>query len=208
MPSKKVLQMNRDAGETDFKRGVSREEFEKRASDIGEVNCRVAYRQGYVGAAEIVDEAEYIHAIAKDAEVEDLTHLEPGDPGHPCNEGPCVEGCCCCELHDVPDREQTEVIKRPQSEKLPNGNIDATLAERGSRYGEFRDQAIYADKINKVYESSPNWAKMAPDQREALRIVANKIGRILNGDPDYRDNWHDIVGYAKLVDDRLKENEQ
>lgn len=85
---------------------------------------------------------------------------------------------------------------------LPTG-IDATLAERGKRYGAFRDQAVYADKINEVLVSSPNWTTMAPDQREALRIIANKIGRILNGDPDYADNWHDIVGYAKLVDDRL-----
>ena len=27
--------------------------------------------------------------------------------------------------------------------------------------------------------------------------------RIVNGDPHYHDSWHDIVGYAKLVADRL-----
>lgn len=83
--------------------------------------------------------------------------------------------------------------------------VDATLAARGSRYGKFRDQAVYADKINEVMQSSPNWKTMAPDQREGLRIIANKIGRILNGDPDYSDSWHDIAGYATLVDARLKE---
>jgi len=107
----------------------------------------------------------------------------------------------------VPALEDSHVTERSLPEKLPNG-IAATLTERGKRYGAFRDQAVYADRINDVLTSSPNWEKMAPDQREALRIIANKIGRILNGDPDYADSWHDIVGYAKLVDDRLMENEK
>jgi hypothetical protein len=40
--------------------------------------------------------------------------------------------------------------------------------------------------------------------REALEMVAHKIGRILNGDPKYHDSWHDIIGYTKLVADRLR----
>ena len=104
---------------------------------------------------------------------------------------------------DVPVQEQNTETLGTTPEKLPSG-ITATLAERGSRYGEFKDHAVYADGVNAIYLSSPNWPKMAPDQREALRIIANKLGRILNGDPDYSDSWHDIVGYAKLVDDRLK----
>lgn len=34
--------------------------------------------------------------------------------------------------------------------------------------------------------------------------IADKIARILNGDPEYRDNWHDIAGYAKLAEDRCQ----
>ena len=44
---------------------------------------------------------------------------------------------------------------------------------------------------------------LSPDQREALEMIAHKIARILNGDPDYADSWHDIAGYAQLVADRL-----
>jgi hypothetical protein len=47
-------------------------------------------------------------------------------------------------------------------------------------------------------------SKLAPDQREALAMIANKLGRILNGDPNYADSWMDIAGYAKLVADRLE----
>ena len=35
-------------------------------------------------------------------------------------------------------------------------------------------------------------------------MICHKIGRILNGDPDYGDSWRDIAGYALLVADRLE----
>jgi hypothetical protein len=36
-----------------------------------------------------------------------------------------------------------------------------------------------------------------------MDMIMHKIGRIVNGDPDYADSWVDIAGYAKLVADRL-----
>jgi len=56
--------------------------------------------------------------------------------------------------------------------------------------------------------AEPGWEKLAADQRQALTVIADKIARMLNGDPNYRDNWHDILGYAKLVDDRMAASEQ
>ena len=50
---------------------------------------------------------------------------------------------------------------------------------------------------------SPNWETLSDDKKEALEMTALKIGRILNGDPEYADSWHDIAGYAKLVEDTL-----
>ena len=35
-------------------------------------------------------------------------------------------------------------------------------------------------------------------------MIASKIARIVNGDPDYADNWHDIAGYARLVEKELE----
>ena len=49
-----------------------------------------------------------------------------------------------------------------------------------------------------------NWQKLDFVKRQALSVIAAKIARILNGDPEYKDNWHDIQGYAKLVEDRCK----
>jgi hypothetical protein len=51
---------------------------------------------------------------------------------------------------------------------------------------------------------SPNWEGLEDDMKETFHIIANKMGRILNGDPFFHDSWHDIVGYAKLVADRLE----
>ena len=42
------------------------------------------------------------------------------------------------------------------------------------------------------------------DQQEALDMICHKIGRIINGDPDYADSWVDIAGYAQLVANRLQ----
>ncbi len=81
--------------------------------------------------------------------------------------------------------------------------IDATLIERGRNYGSFDGHAQYAQDLKCVMRKSPNWEVMAADQREALEMVQHKIARILNGTPNFHDSWHDIVGYAKLVADRL-----
>lgn len=82
-------------------------------------------------------------------------------------------------------------------------DIDATLVERGSRYGSFTDHARVTQNIKRSIEGGPNSNQLSHDQREALEMIAHKIGRIVCGDPNYHDSWHDIVGYAKLVADRL-----
>lgn len=85
---------------------------------------------------------------------------------------------------------------------LPTG-IDATLAERGNRYGVFSEHARITQNIKRAMADSPNWASLPDDKKEALEMLAHKMGRILNGDPDYHDSWHDIIGYTKLVADTL-----
>ena len=83
--------------------------------------------------------------------------------------------------------------------------IDTTLAERGTRYGEFDQHASITQGIKREMAKSRNWAALADDKKEALEMVAHKIGRILNGDPDYADSWTDIIGYTRLVEVKLIE---
>lgn len=82
-------------------------------------------------------------------------------------------------------------------------NIADTLAERGGRYGDYAEHARITQAIKAAMADSPNWATLDADMRETLDMLAHKIGRILNGDPTYHDSWHDIIGYTKLVADRL-----
>ena len=81
--------------------------------------------------------------------------------------------------------------------------METTLSERGKRYGLFRDHARIAQNIKRAMQDSQNWSSLADDQRECLDMIANKLGRILNGDPNYIDSWHDIIGYTKLVETRM-----
>jgi hypothetical protein len=82
--------------------------------------------------------------------------------------------------------------------------IENTLAERETRYGKFTDHAEITQNIKAAMVSSKNWKDLSKDKKEALEMIAHKIGRILNGDPEYLDSWHDIVGYAKLVENSLQ----
>lgn len=90
----------------------------------------------------------------------------------------------------------------PLEQLMPN-SIESTLSERGNRYGSFAEHARITQNIKRAMQDSPNWETLSDDKKESLEMLAHKIGRILNGDPEYKDSWHDIVGYAMLVDEVL-----
>jgi hypothetical protein len=82
--------------------------------------------------------------------------------------------------------------------------IDQILNERGKRYGKFKDHANVTQQLKSVMFGFNPILRLENDQREALEMIAHKLGRIINGDPDYADSWVDIAGYAQLVADRLQ----
>jgi hypothetical protein len=51
--------------------------------------------------------------------------------------------------------------------------IEATLAERGTRYGDYAEHARITQNIKRAMQDSPNWASLADDQREALDEAAD-----------------------------------
>jgi hypothetical protein len=86
------------------------------------------------------------------------------------------------------------------------GKLDTTLAERGGRYGDFRFNAEISQALKDVCHRSDNWNKMPPFMREALDLMFTKVSRMLSGDWTYVDNPHDIIGYAKLMEDLLAQD--
>jgi len=101
-----------------------------------------------------------------------------------------------------------EILNRhlgpPTSAPQVADTLANTLSERGKRYGRFADHAEITQDLKDVMRACPKWAALTPSQKEALEMVVHKIGRILNGDPNYDDSWVDIAGYAKLEADRLQ----
>lgn len=83
-------------------------------------------------------------------------------------------------------------------------SVDETLKERGEKYGgSFLEQSQIAQQLKNVLHNSPNWNQMRVDKREALEMLATKISRICYGDHNDLDNWHDIQGYARLIERAL-----
>lgn len=83
-------------------------------------------------------------------------------------------------------------------------DINDTLTQRSKNYGEFAEHARITQNIKRAFISSPNWARLSDDKKEALDMLAHKLGRILNGDSEFHDSWHDAIGYLTLVEKTLK----
>lgn len=54
-----------------------------------------------------------------------------------------------------------------------------------------------------VIDSAYNSEQLDDSMKTSLFMICNKMARIVNGDPNYIDNWHDIAGYATLVEQEL-----
>jgi hypothetical protein len=83
-------------------------------------------------------------------------------------------------------------------------DVTEVLTERGTNYGTFTGTARVAQHLKHCIRQGDSYHKLAADQKESLDLIATKLARIVNGDPEYADSWIDIAGYAKLVSDRLE----
>ena len=84
--------------------------------------------------------------------------------------------------------------------------IKDKLSERGGIYG--LNYFQISQDLKKVIRESPNYSTMPAPLQESLDMIANKISRILNGDPLYEDSWRDISGYATLALMEIEEMER
>jgi hypothetical protein len=85
-------------------------------------------------------------------------------------------------------------------------STETILQERGNRYGTFAGNSSTSQALKRLMAEhlAKHNKALTDDQWEAMEMIAHKLARIINGDPDYHDNWADIAGYAKLVADRLE----
>lgn len=85
-----------------------------------------------------------------------------------------------------------------------NSSINNTLNERQGTYGDYAAVAGITQSIMQIIESGASYEQMNAAQKTSLFMIANKLARIVNGDPSYQDSWHDISGYATLVVNELE----
>lgn len=85
-------------------------------------------------------------------------------------------------------------------EQLVNSrDVNETLQIRGKVYGEFKNNSTVAQLLKQVVRA--NGKHLSDAHIEALEVICQKMSRILCGDSNYKDNWQDIAGYAKLAED-------
>ena len=79
-------------------------------------------------------------------------------------------------------------------------DIEMTLADRQKTHGSFAVHAqttqLLKATINSKLTDRGVW--LSDEHQEALDMICHKIGRIVAGNPDNTDHWHDIAGYATL----------
>lgn len=104
-------------------------------------------------------------------------------------------------------KEACTFTPKPEPEvKAKEEELDAVLDARGDQYGVFMQNADTAIKIKGAMHNAiaRNDMHLYPDQLQALDMIASKMSRIVNGNPNHTDSWIDIAGYAMLVADRIQ----
>ncbi len=79
-------------------------------------------------------------------------------------------------------------------------SIDKTLDGRDETHGDFVDQAEAAMRMLEVLNRTEGWIRCPKWMQYAISMILMKLARIVHGDCRATDHWHDIQGYARLVE--------
>ncbi len=86
-------------------------------------------------------------------------------------------------------------------------SVTKTSAERQSQHGSFAKLYTPA-ALSEVMQRATNYQNLTPYMRESLEMIQIKISRILEGNCNHTDHWHDIAGYATLVERHLRQERE
>ena len=86
--------------------------------------------------------------------------------------------------------------------------IQQTLSDRCSVHGSYPLHAEITRSLKDVCWVELKKAKktLNDEQAESLDMILHKIGRIIAGNANHKDHWHDIAGYALLAEASCKED--
>lgn len=80
-----------------------------------------------------------------------------------------------------------------------SNEIQETLAERQTTHGDFNTVSDITQSMEGLLRCGPSHMYWIPEQKEAARMILQKLARAASGDHFNRDTWLDIVGYATLA---------
>jgi Domain of unknown function (DUF6378) len=71
--------------------------------------------------------------------------------------------------------------------------------ERAKAHGDFTDVSDIAQRLKSVIRTGHSFDQLSMVQVEGLDMILHKIARIVSGNPNHKDHWDDIAGYAHIV---------
>lgn len=77
--------------------------------------------------------------------------------------------------------------------------VDEVIRDRANDYGDYYKDALVSQTLKGILRTEDGWFNLSCKQRESMDMICSKISRIICGNPNHRDSWVDIAGYATLA---------
>jgi len=84
-------------------------------------------------------------------------------------------------------------------------SITDTLDNREKTYGSYHENCKLTQDMKDIVRSHRDWKSMSPEAKQSVEMILYKIARIITGDHGHKDSWHDIGGFALLIEQDLPE---
>lgn len=85
--------------------------------------------------------------------------------------------------------------------------INDILDQRQKTHGNFEKVARLDTELFSTFNTYL-YSNLSDEQYCAIKMILHKIARIGCGDPEFIDHWQDIIGYAQLIINGIKDRDQ
>lgn len=85
--------------------------------------------------------------------------------------------------------------------------INDILDQRQKTHGNFEKVARLDAELFSTFNTY-KYSSLSNEQYCAIKMILHKIARIGCGDPEFIDHWQDIIGYAQLIINGIKDRDQ
>jgi hypothetical protein len=96
------------------------------------------------------------------------------------------------------------VLQRGSKSEVRNERPTTLLARAKTNSRDFDRVSECAQRMKDIWRAYPSWQRMTPAQKEGVEMIVHKLCRALCGDPNHKDHWLDIAGYATRVAEEIE----